>query len=324
MKHPRLTVLMPAYNADRYIGVAIASVLSQSFGDFELLIIDDGSTDGTAGVVQAFRDSRIRYRYHTNQGIAGALNHGLTLARTELIVRFDADDICLPDRLHQQIRFMDTHPEYVLMGSMVDYMDMDGRYVFTYKPPALSNEAIRRLPDMVCPFIHSSVIYRKTPVMELGGYPFHAHGFEDHLLWRGLLQKGKVHNLEEVLLQVRFNPGSVTMEETCRDPAYRAIKRRAIRSGGLTPEEGQRLLYIMQQQNRNGEKQAAYHVLLAKKYLWNNPQPLKARMHALIVLRQMRFPAKSFVLWLLSYLPAGILPWIYRKLHTSSYVPSQL
>ncbi len=320
---PRLTVLMPAYNAYRYIGVAIASVLSQSFGDFELLVIDDGSTDGTAGLVQTFSDSRIRYMYQDNQGIAGALNKGLAEARTNLIVRFDADDICLPDRLNRQFAFMETHQDYVLAGSMVDYMDKDGRYVFTYRPPASKDEAIRRLPGMVCPFIHSSVIYRKTSVMDLGGYPFHAHGFEDHLLWRGLLQKGKVCNLEEVLLQVRFNPDSVTMDETCRAPEYLAIKRKAIRSGSLTAEEGQSLLTIMKDQHYSGEKEAAYHVLLAKKYLWNNPQPQKARMHALVVLKQRTFPLKGIYLLLMSYLPIGLLPWIYRKLHTSSYVPSQ-
>jgi glycosyltransferase involved in cell wall biosynthesis len=286
-------------------------------------VIDDGSTDGTASLVNTFRDPRICYMHQDNQGIAGALNKGLASARTDLIVRFDADDICLPDRLNKQFSFMETHPEYVLAGSMVDYMDKDGRYVFTYKPPASKDETIRRLPDMVCPFIHSSVIYRKSAVMELGGYPFHAHGFEDHMLWRGLLQKGKVCNLEEVLLQVRFNPDSVTMDETCRDPGYMAIKRKAIRTGVLTPGEGQSLISIMKEQNHRGEQEAAYHVLLAKKYLWNNPQPQKARMHALMVLKQRNFPLKGFFLLLMSYLPVGLLPWIYRKLHTSSYVPSQ-
>src|SRR5258708_34774335 len=95
---PKVTVLMPAYNADKYIAEAITSVLEQSFTDFELLIINDGSTDETVNVVRSFNDPRIVLINQDNKGIASALNAGLNCARSPYIARFDADDICYPNR----------------------------------------------------------------------------------------------------------------------------------------------------------------------------------------------------------------------------------
>src|ERR1700761_7286076 len=96
---PQITVLMPAYNAGKYIAEAIASVLGQTFGDFELLIVNDGSTDDTLDIINSFDDKRIRVISQPNQGVAAALNTGLKHAKAEYIARFDADDICLPQRL---------------------------------------------------------------------------------------------------------------------------------------------------------------------------------------------------------------------------------
>jgi glycosyltransferase involved in cell wall biosynthesis len=309
----KLSVLMPAYNAERYIALAVGSILNQTFREFELLVIDDGSTDGTSQVVRSFDDGRIRLIRQENQGIAGALNTGLKAALSDLIVRFDADDVCYPERLERQYRFMEQNPGYILAGSMVDYTDMDGRYVFTHRPPAISDEAIRRLPYKVCPFIHSSVIYRKDPVLRLGGYNPHAHGFEDHLLWKALVRAGKIYNMPEVLMQVRFNPGSVTMDETCRSAAFLAIKYGTLERGTISGEEGRLLLDMIRDQEKEEVKQGAYHVLMAKKYLWNNSQPLRAREHAKAVLSARFYRRKGYFLLLLSYMPGNMLRWLYRS-----------
>src|SRR5580692_1553381 len=109
---PKVTVLMPAYNAGKYIGEAITSVLEQSFTDFELLIINDGSTDNTEKIIRSFKDSRIVLINQDNKGIAAALNAGLNMARANYIARFDADDICYPDRLKIQYDFITTYPQY--------------------------------------------------------------------------------------------------------------------------------------------------------------------------------------------------------------------
>jgi len=312
MNPVKLSVLMPAYNAEGYIAAAVESILAQTFRAFELLVIDDGSTDETAGIVRSFDDGRIRLIRQENQGIAGALNTGLKAALSELIVRFDADDVCYPERLERQYRFMQENREYILAGSMVDYTDMDGKYVFTHRPPAVTDRTIRRLSYKVCPFIHSSVIYRKAPVLRLGGYDPNAHGFEDHLLWRALIQAGKVCNMPEVLLKVRFNPASVTMDETCRSAAFLSIKYETLERGRISAEEGRQLLEMIRAQEKTGVKQGAYHVLMAKKYLWNNSQPRKAREHARAVLSARCYMRKGYFLLLLSYVPGIMLRRLYR------------
>src|SRR5476651_1795687 len=111
INNPPITVLMPAYNAGKYIGDAIKSVLEQSFGDFELLIVNDGSTDDTVKIIESFHDPRIRVIHQDNQGVAAALNNGLKHARSPYIARFDADDICSHKRLEIQYDFMLSNPE---------------------------------------------------------------------------------------------------------------------------------------------------------------------------------------------------------------------
>ena len=317
MTPAKLTVLMPAYNAERYIALAIESVLTQTFTEFQVLIVDDGSTDGTSAVIRSFNDRRITLIGQENQGVAKALNTGLQAARADLIVRFDADDICYPERLDIQYRFMIDHPEYVLAGSMVDYTDMEGRYVFTHRPVALTDETIRQLPYSICPFIHSSVIYRKMPVLSLGGYNIHAHGFEDHLLWHSLVKAGKLCNLAQVLMMVRFNPGSVTMDETCRSGTFLSIKYAALQKGYIDEAEGDQLMGIIRREDSGKAKESAYHVLLAKKYLWNNSQPLKARAHARQVVEGRYYTRKGYYLLLLSYLPGNLLVRLYRMFNAS-------
>ncbi|MDB5017639.1 MAG: hypothetical protein JWQ84_2471, partial [Mucilaginibacter sp.] len=130
--NPKITVLMPAYNAGKYIREAVASVLEQSFTDFELLIINDGSTDDTVKIIRSFNDSRIVLLNQENKGIAQALNRGLANAHAPYIARFDADDICLPNRLKTQYDFITAYPEYSVIGSAAEYMDADGHYIFTH------------------------------------------------------------------------------------------------------------------------------------------------------------------------------------------------
>src|SRR5580698_4347191 len=115
--NPKVTVLMPAYNAGKYIAEAIRSVLEQSFTDFELLIINDGSTDETAKIANSFHDPRIVLINQENKGVSAALNVGLSYARAPYIARFDADDVCHPDRLKIQYNFITEYPEYSVIGS---------------------------------------------------------------------------------------------------------------------------------------------------------------------------------------------------------------
>ena len=305
---------MPAYNAANYIGEAIGSVLNQTFTDFELLIINDGSTDDTELVIRSFRDERIRLVNQPNQGIAAALNKGLELATSDLIVRFDADDICYPHRLATQFHFMKEHPACVIAGSSADYITETGDYVFTSHPPAFSNSDIQSAAKRICPFIHSSVIYRKAIIQQLGGYNEQAHSFEDHMLWQSVLQQGEAINFRKPLIQVRLNAASITIDEQWRPKHFHQIKKKVLVEKKISPEQGRQLLNILQAQDHQELKESAYHSLLAKKFLWNNHQPQKARFHLQKVLARNPLHWKSYFFYALSFLPQAFLQSGYRLL----------
>ena len=316
MNEVKITVLMPAYNAAGYIADAINSVLAQTFADFELLIINDGSTDETEAIINSFADNRIVVINQENLGVAAALNAGLKHARATFIARFDADDICLPQRLEKQYEFLKTNPEYIIVGAAVDYMDANGNYIFTYDPPYKTDAELRSIPLHICPFIHSSVIYKKEVVAAIG-YNVHAHSFEDHLLWQKIHDSGKMHNLSESLVKVRLNPTSFTMDERKRPAAFHAIKEKALKTGNINKEEGEKLLKLIREQNNSNSKEVAYYNLLAKKFLWNNYQPRKARENVRKALRINSFDMHGYFLFILSYLPQNFIANIYSKFGSS-------
>ena len=310
---PKITVLMPACNAAKYIDKAICSVLDQTFADFELLVINDGSTDDTEKIIRSFADDRIRLINQSNQGIAAALNMGLLNANAALIARFDADDICMPERLRLQYDFLLGHPDYIIVGSDADYMDMNGEYVFSYKMPAHSNEDIQELTESKCPFIHSAILFRKDPIIRAGGYDTHAYAFEDHLLWSKVIKEGKAHNLSQTLLQVRLNPESVSIDEKWRTKRFREIKSGSIRRGSITEQEGKELLGILKHQNNPRIKEGSYYSLLGKKYLWNNHQPQKARSYLGKAIRIHPGRMDSYFIMALSFFPKEFINWMYKK-----------
>jgi glycosyltransferase involved in cell wall biosynthesis len=308
--NPKVTVLMPAYNAEKYIGEAIRSVLAQTFRDFELLIVDDGSRDGTQDVVRSFDDPRIRLLCRKRAGISAALNAGLETARGQYIARFDADDICMPARLMRQVLFLDGHPAYVVAGSDAEYVSEEGAHLFTFSCAGHTNREIFDNLYKNCPFIHSSVMFRKAAVIEAGGYSLHAHNFEDYLLWVQLLRSGKCMNLPEVLLKVRINPDSVTIDERWRGRRFRRLKRGIIRRGNITEQEGMQLASIIQRQETRHIKEGAYHAICGKKLLADNYNPSKARWHVSRAIHANPFRLDNYAMMAASYLPAGWIKWL--------------
>jgi glycosyltransferase involved in cell wall biosynthesis len=304
---------MPAFNAERYIGTAISSVLTQTFTDFELLIINDGSTDGTEMIIRSFEDERIRLINQTNQGIAAALNMGLRNSNAAFIARFDADDICMPQRLMVQYDFLIKNPQYIIVGSDADYMDMNGAYVFTCKMPAHTNEEIQELALSKCPFIHAAVLFRKEFIVLAGGYDEYACAFQDHILWTKCIKLGKTCNLPLALLQVRLNPESISIDEKWRTRRFREIKSQSINRGNLTMQEGAELLSILKKQNNPKIKEGSYYSLLGKKYLWNNHQPQKARINLRKAIHINPGRIDSYFIMALSFFPKGFISWIYKK-----------
>ena len=303
---------MPAYNVAKYIGTAINSVLAQSFTDFELLIINDGSTDDTEKIVRSFSDNRIRLINQANRGVAAALNMGLLNANAPMIARFDADDICLPERLTIQYNFMTSNLEYIIVGSDADYVDMNGDYVFTGKMPAYTSEAIQELAIKQCPFIHAAVMFQKDFILQAGGYDEQAFAFEDHMLWVKCMKLGKTCNLPEVLLQVRLNPESISIDERWRTRRFREIKSQSIISGKLTKQEGMELLDILKKQDTKKIKEGSYYSLLGKKFLWNNHQPGKARINLRKAMCKNPGRIDIYIIMALSFFPEKFINRLYK------------
>lgn len=210
---PLVTVLMAVHNGARFVEEAIGSVLRQRFSDFELLIVDDGSTDDTPGRMSAFGDERIRrVRNDTNLGLTRSLNQGLALARGALIARQDADDISHPGRLAAQVDFLRREPGVAVLGTQACMIDTGRRRVRTAPwPKSTSNRAIKWQLMFDSPFIHSSVIFRKSVVLALGGYDESFATSQDFELWSRVAAAGhEMRNLPETLLDFRVHDTSVS------------------------------------------------------------------------------------------------------------------
>lgn len=204
---PVITVLMPVYNAEKYLREAIQSILQQTFTCFELLIIDDSSTDSSPAIIRSFDDPRIRYmRNETNMGISATLNKGIDNSNTELIARMDADDISYPERLEKQLAFFESHPDCALLSTWTRTITAGGVPVKTEK---WRSEYYYYNLNFECWIFHPTVMYKKTAVTDVGKYstPY----AEDHNLWWQLSRKYKIYNYPEVLVDYRL-----TDESLCR------------------------------------------------------------------------------------------------------------
>ena len=304
---------MPAYNAAKYIHSAISSVLAQTYADFELLIVDDGSTDDTVAIIRTFSDNRIRLIQKEHSGISPTLNRGLLEATGEYIARFDADDICLPLRLERQLAYLEQYPSCLIVGSEAEYMAENGDHLFHFRCIGYSHEQITAVIKKECPFIHSAVMYRKGPVLELGGYSALTGNFEDYLLWIQLSRYGEYHNLAEPLIRVRFNPDSVTIDEKWRGRRFRELKRKIIAQGFVTEAEGAELHEILRKQNVQRIKKASYYALCGKKYLLNNHQPRKARTQLRTSMKYYPYRLDNYGLYLLSFFPKSFIHWLHKN-----------
>ncbi len=309
---PIITVLMPAYNAEKYIKLAIESVLSQTFTEFELLIINDGSTDDTEKIIKSYEDRRIRLFTQENKGVIGALNYGLQLARGKYIARFDADDICYPDRLAAQYEFFESHPGYVLLGGASDYIDKEGHFLYEWQPPAYETNALHKKIRHEIPFDHPTVMFVRDVALQLGGYPKGAIHFEDHLFWTHFFDHGKVANLSKPLIKHRFNPESVTIDEKWRGSKFNEIKYRSIRNGHVSEKDEKELREILKEQDFKKFKDAAYYSMIGKKFLWNQHQPVRAREHLRKAISIMPGKREPYLLYLISFLPQSFIEAIYR------------
>jgi glycosyltransferase involved in cell wall biosynthesis len=203
----KISVLMPVYNCELYIKEAIDSILNQTFSNFELLIIDDCSTDKTLGIIKSYSDSRIQIiEKDKNTGLSNSLNYGLQIAKGEYIARMDGDDFSFPQRFEYQIDFLENNPDYVLCGTQFEYINSSE---VNFVP--LENDDIMLEFLIRNTIVHSSVMMRNEVLKHNNlFYVNDNEPAEDYHLWVKLISLGKFKNLEKVLLKYRIHENQVS------------------------------------------------------------------------------------------------------------------
>jgi len=213
---PKVTVLMAIYNGEEYLKECMDNVLSQTYKDFEFLIIDDGSTDSTLDIIKSYKDHRIRLlKNDKNMSQVASLNIGLDHALGEYIARIDVDDIMLPDRLKKQLSFLIRRPEAALVGSWGEAIDKFGKSIVTSKLPVRKEEIIATILFGGFISIHSSFMFRKKSILDIGKYNEKFSFVEDYKLVIDLLLKGYVvKNIPEVFVKYRFHDDRISVRDS--------------------------------------------------------------------------------------------------------------
>lgn len=208
---PRVTVFVPVHNREDMICVAVNSILAQTFTDFELVVVDDGSTDRTVEVLERYDDPRLRVeRNPSNLGIPATRNRGLELARGEYIALLDSDDHAYPERLARQVRYLDAHPDITQVGSWCSFMDAGGKMLGKVRRQPTRSDDIHAHMLFHCPLVNRTVMAR-TAVLREAGYDTDYPRCQDYDMHARLIANGHaLANLPEILVCGREHPGRFT------------------------------------------------------------------------------------------------------------------
>ena len=215
---PTISAMMPVYNAGRYVAGAVESILAQTFADFELLIVDDGSTDGSREVLErlAAGDGRIRLVSRPNKGVGATRNELLALARGDLLAMMDADDIALPSRFEWQVEFLRDHPEVVCVGGAQEHIDSEGRLLWNHFDPEDDAAIQEAALSGHCPINNPSAMMRREAALAVGGYRPDFAPAEDLDLFLRLGEVGRLANLPRVVTRYRIHEGSLSATQQSR------------------------------------------------------------------------------------------------------------
>jgi glycosyltransferase involved in cell wall biosynthesis len=204
---------MSVFNNERFLAPAIESILEQTFGDYEFLIVDDGSTDGSAAILDhyAARDARIRILRQPNRGLIASLNRLIEEATAPLIARMDGDDISLPERFERQIAFLAAHADHGVVGTWTHDIEEDGSpWTDTFPDPPTSHEALLAAAGSHSLLCHASVMMRADLVRSVGGYRAAFRHCEDFDLWLRLAEVSRICSIPERLVRYRHSPGQIS------------------------------------------------------------------------------------------------------------------
>lgn len=224
MERPTVSVVMAVYNGQPYLEASIQSILNQTFKDFEFIIINDGSDDGSEEVLErsAEKDERIQLVHQENRGLITSLNRGLDRAQGKYIARMDADDISSPRRFERQVDHLNGCPDVGVVGTQVEVINEEGSRIDHWKPPTSTSLIAWRLLFNAA-YVHPSIMARRKLLEKLDGYSRSAIYSEDYELWTRAVQVSRLTTVPHTLLKFRLSDDSVTganrqeqMETNCR------------------------------------------------------------------------------------------------------------
>lgn len=242
---PLVSIIIPAFNAEEYLGESILSIIQQSYQDWELIIINDGSVDNTAAIIEDFaqKDNRIiALENETNKGLVFTRNKGLKKAKGELIANLDSDDIAFPNRIAIQVEFFKKHPNYVLIGSGCELIDDKGNKIGEEKR-VVENEKLESLLVFSNYFINSSVMFRSSTLNEVS-YDENIHLAEDYNFFVKLSTYGKIGNINQPLIRYRVHGNNISSKhKSDLSKNVWDIQVHQLSKLGVTPSEREMVLH---------------------------------------------------------------------------------
>ena len=271
---PLVSVVLPVHNGAPFLHAAIESLLQQTFSSLEIVVVDDGSDDGSLGIAQKFAasDPRVTVLALAHGGMAHALNAGVAASRGRYIARMDADDISYPDRLRKQVDFLEANPECVLVGCAIEVMDESGAPVGFLYYDGEHHAIVDNLLNGRSGIAHPTVVVRREALLAAGGYDAALYPSEDFGLWLRMCEHGDLRNLQEPLLRYRRHDQAVSIRDhNAQVTMTAAIVTKARKARGL------RLLRT--RKARQSSPQARYHFDCARLAL-SAGRRLRAVRHA--------------------------------------------
>ncbi len=227
MRKPAISVILPVYNAGIYLNEAIDSILSQTFEDFELIIINDGSTDNSLETINKFVDPRIIVINQINQGLAKTLNIGISIAKGHFIARMDQDDIAVNDRFETQISFFANNRNLSVISGAVEFIDENSITIGRSFPVTTSYGIKKGLLNFGCVICHPAVMMRTTDLTAVGGYSESIGGsFTDYHLWIKFLRNGYIlQNQSNIILKYRIIASSMSSQFSMTKDAFQILRK---------------------------------------------------------------------------------------------------
>jgi glycosyltransferase involved in cell wall biosynthesis len=216
MPSPSVSVVLPVRDGERFVREAIDSVLAQTLGDFELIVVDDGSADGTWLVLDGLSDPRVRVLRRPREGLVPALRAGVAETQAEYVARMDADDVSEPERLQREVELLERRPRVGMVATWTTVIDEDGQELRRVVLPSEHVDLARRLL-LRNPFQHGAVLLRRAALEDAGGYRPDYGANEDYDLWRRLARSWELACIPEALYRYRVHSAAVTRTDPCRE-----------------------------------------------------------------------------------------------------------